>query len=77
MSVIATPASQRDEWEPEDDEFIAGEHTPTVYGDDDDEDYEPSRCSESSDDSHYERRRGARGVGRESERALVVRPWVT
>ena len=58
LSVIATPASQRDEWEPEDDEFIASDRTPTVYGDDDDEDYEPSRFTDSSDGSYQEQRRG-------------------
>ena len=73
LSLIATPASQRAQWESEDDEFIAGENTPTEYGDDDEE-YEPSYQTDSSDDSHYERG-GARGVGREPERALAVRSF--
>ena len=53
LSVIATPVSQRAEWSSDDDGFIADDHTPTVYGDDD-EDYEPNRFSDSSDDSHHE-----------------------
>ena len=73
LSVIATPASQRADWDSDDDGFIAGDHTPTVYGDDDEE-YEPSYHSDSSDDSHYGLRRGARGVEREPERALAVLP---
>ena len=40
LSLIATPASQRAQWEPEDADFIASEGSVPV--DDDDGDYEPS-----------------------------------
>ena len=40
LSLIATPASQRGTpWEPRDAEFIAPEGTPSVYDNDDDDDY--------------------------------------
>ena len=61
LSLIATPVDERAKWESEDDEFIAPEGDPSVYGDDDD--YVPS-MSESSDESSG----GGRGV-RRHERA--------
>ena len=58
LSLIATPASQRSPWEPRDDEFIAPEGDPSVYDDDDDGDYAPSRSTDT--DESNEPRRGAR-----------------
>ena len=57
MSLIVTPASQRAQWEPEDDDFIASEGSVPV--DNDDGDYEPS-YNDSTESEYGELRRGAR-----------------
>ena len=57
LSLIATPASQRAQWEPEDDDFIASEGSVPV--DNDDGDYEPS-YNDSTESEYGELRRGAR-----------------
>ena len=59
LSLIVTPMSQRARRQPADDEFIAPERTPTVYGSDSDGDFVPS-LGTTDEEELEELRRGAR-----------------
>ena len=51
LSVIQTPASQRAQWESDDNDFIKGSDETSSPGDDDDSDYELTPPSSSDEDS--------------------------